>query len=294
MRETFEDRIFSAVNYVLLSIALIMILYPLYFIIIASISDPNTVNAGEVWLWPKGLTLKGYMKIFENQSIWVGYRNTIIYTCLGTIINVVLTLTSAYALSRKDLLGRNLLMLVLTFTMFFSGGLIPTYLLIMRLGMLDTIWAMLIPTAVGVWNVIVARTYFQSNIPTELLEAAQMDGCSNLRFLRKIVLPLSNAIIAVMILFYSVNHWNSYFQALIYLNRQEMLPLQIILRNILVQNQAEQILLLDYTGKTDEATNLAEQIKYGIIVIASVPVLLLYPLLQRYFVQGIMIGSIKS
>lgn len=294
MTRSREDKIFDFFNYLILTLFLLVVLYPLYFIVIASFSDPNQVNAGKVWLIPKDITLEGYERIFNDSNIWLGYRNTIFYTVMGTIINVVLTLTSAYALSRKDLYGRNFFMGMMVFTMMFGGGLIPRYLLIKDLGMLDTVWAMIIPNAVGVWNVIISRTFFQTTIPDELFEAATIDGCSNTRFFTRIVLPLSPALIAVMVLFYGVGHWNAFFDAMIYLKNSKLYPLQLILRDILIKNEMQSQMLMEDAETVAAQQRIAETIKYGVIIVASVPVMILYPFLQKYFVKGVMIGAIKG
>ena len=290
--ETRADRVFDIMNYVILTICLLVVAYPLYFIVIASISDPVDVNAGKVFLYPVKVTLDGYRRILDYESFFTGYRNTIMYTVVGTIVNMVLTVPAAYALSRKDLVGRNFFMMLITFTMIFSGGLIPTYLLVRDLNMLDTIWALIIPVAVSSWNLIVARTFFQQTIPDDLLEAAQLDGATNAQFFARIVMPLSMPIIAVLILFYAVNHWNSYSNALYYLRTTGKYPLQLVLRSILFENSMNDMV--------DDAANLAAQmrlgdlIKYGVIIASSLPLLILYPFLQRYFIQGVMIGAVKG
>lgn len=271
---------------------MLIVLYPLYVIIISSVSDPNSVNAGQVWLLPKGITFEGYERIFQDERIWMGYRNSLLYTTLGTGINVVLTLTGGYALSR-NLVGRNWFMFLIVFTMFFSGGLIPSYLFIKELGMYNTIWSQVIPTAVGAWNIIITRTFFSTTIPNELHEAAEMDGCSDAVFFWKIVLPLSTPIIAVMVLFSAVGHWNSYFQALIYLREEALYPLQIVLREILIVNETQEN-TLTIAQSDSEMLRIVDVMKYGIIIVACLPVLVLYPFLQRYFVKGVMIGSIKG
>ena len=224
----------------------------------------------------------------------MGYRNTIIYTTLGTFINVFLTITSGYVLSRKDLIGRNVILFFFTFTMFFSGGMIPTYMLVKSLGITNTVWAMVLPNAMSVWNMMIAKTFFSTSIPDELLEAAFLDGCGKLRFFSLIVLPLSKAIIAVMVLFYAVAHWNSFFNTLIYLESQTKYPLQLVLRNILLVNQMNDASMLDDISAVIERQKLAELLKYGIIIVSSVPILILYPFIQKYFVRGVMIGSIKG
>lgn len=286
------DKTFDIMNYIILTIALLLVSYPLYFIVIASISDPSAVYAGKVVLFPQGFTLDGYKRILEYESFFTGYRNTILYTLVGTAVNVAITIPGAYALSRKDLVGRNVIMMGITFTMIFSGGLIPSYLLVLDLNLYNTMWALILPVAVSAWNLIVARTFFQQSIPDELLEAARLDGSNNFRFFFSIVLPLSKSIIVVMILFYAVSHWNSYFNAMIYLKDVDKHPLQLILRSILFENSLGDMV-------EDAATLAAQQklgdlIKYGVIIASSLPLMILYPFLQRYFIQGVMIGAVKS
>ena len=295
-----QDRILNAVLYVLLSLILLAVAYPLFFVLIASISDPVLVNTGKVWIVPRGVTLDGYAKIVQHQDLLRGYRNSLAYATLGTLLNLGLTLTAAYALSRRDLPGRNGIMLYLTFTMFFSGGLIPTFLLIRDLGLYNTFLIMILPAggsalhlAVSVFNIIIARTFFMNTIPQELLDAAVMDGCSDLRFFRSVVLPLSGAIVAVLMVFYAVGHWNGFFHGLIYLRERERFPLQLILRDILIQNTFTEELEIDDENAL-AAMMLAESIKYGMIIVASVPVLLLYPFVQKHYVRGVMIGAIKG
>lgn len=292
IKRTGEDLIFDIFNYFILTLFMLMVLYPLYFIIIASISNPDAIYEGRVYLWPKDITFEGYKKIFQNSSIWTGYLNTIIYTTIGTIINVIFTITGAFALSRKELYGRNLIMYLITFTMFFGGGLIPNYLLVKNLQMIDTMWALILPGAISAYNLIIARTFFQSTIPEELKEAAEIDGCSYMVFFLKIVIPLSKALIAIMVLFYAVGHWNSFFGALIYIRDKSKYPLQLILRNILVINEAAEVGFDD--ASVAEKQKLADLMKYGVIIVSSLPVLILYPFIQKYFVQGVMIGSIKG
>jgi len=217
IKESKSDRIFNAINIIIMTLVLLIEIYPLIFVVSASISNPDLVNKGEVWFLPKDISFEGYSRVFKDKEIWTGYRNTIFYTLFGTIINLFVTLPAAYSLSRKDFYGRNIFMALFTFTMFFSGGLIPTYLIIKGLGLRDTIWALVLPGAASMYNIIITRTFFQSNIPNEMKEAAEIDGCSNTRLFLTIVLPLSTPIIAVMALFYGVGHWNSYFTALIYI-----------------------------------------------------------------------------
>ncbi|TWE01032.1 carbohydrate ABC transporter membrane protein 2 (CUT1 family) [Neobacillus bataviensis] len=288
-----EDKIFDTINFIFLTLICLAVLYPLYFVVIASISNPDLVYNGSVWLLPKEITFEGYKRIFSDPKIWLGYKNTIIYTVLGTAVQVSLTLMAAYALSRKDLYGKSFFMLLILFTMFFSGGLIPTYLVVKQLGMLNTIWAMIIPKAIAVWNLIVARSFFESSIPNELLEAGKIDGCSNTKFFLKIVLPLSKPIIAVLVLFYAVGNWNSYFDALIYLNDESLYPLQLILRNILIQNQMSVQMMSDLDNLAAQQ-HVGEIIKYGVIIVAALPLLILYPFVQKYFVKGVLIGGVKG
>ncbi|MGM0940586.1 MAG: carbohydrate ABC transporter permease [Bacillota bacterium] len=297
IQDTKKDKAFKVLVLLFLTAALLIVLYPLIYIISASISNPSAVNTGEMWLFPKEITLEGYKLIFQNDDIWLGYLNTILYTVLGTVINLGVTIPAAYALSRKDLAGRNLLMGMFVLTMFFSGGLIPTYLVVKSLGLIDTIWAMVLPNAAAVWNIVIARVFFQTSIPKGLEEAAIIDGASNFKLFTKIILPLSAPIIAVMALFYGVGHWNSYFNALIYLSDKEMYPLQLVLREILVlQEMASQN--TNMTGSMAEAMHSKQQlaaiVKYGVMIVSSLPVIIVYPFLQRYFVKGVLIGSLKG
>jgi putative aldouronate transport system permease protein len=287
------DLIFDIINYSLLTLFTLIILYPLYFVIIASFSNPDAIYEGRIYLIPKEITFEGYKKIFEDAAIWTGYANTIKYAVVGTTVNVVLTITGAYPLSRKDLYGRNIFMYIITFTMFFGGGLIPTYLLVKNLGMLDTMWALIMPGAISVWNLIIARTFFQTTIPEELREAAEIDGCSDIIFFTRIVIPLSKALIAIQVLFYAIGHWNAFFSALIYLKDRGKYPLQLILRNILIMNEAAENSVMDQNSVA-EKQRVADLIKYGAIIVSSIPVLILYPFIQKYFVKGVMIGSIKG
>lgn len=288
------DKVFDFINYTVLIIILFIVLYPLYLVVISSFSDPLAVNSGEVMIWIKGFTLEAYESVFAETRIWKGYANSILYTALDVALALVLIIPSAYALSRKDLAGRNFFMFLIVFTMFFSGGLIPNYLLVKDLGMLNTIFALFVPTAVSAFNLIIARTFFQTSIPDELLESAQIDGSSNIKFFFSIAIPLSIPIIAVIALFNAVTQWNAYFPALIYLKDQALMPLQMILRDILLENQVGvEADILD----PDEAAarrRTAEVMKYALILIASIPMLILYPFLQKYFVKGVMIGSVKG
>ena len=293
IRTSRRDRTFELVNNALLAVALITVGYPLIYIVSASFSSTQAVVGGRVWLWPVEFSLLGYQTIFDYRAVWAGYANTVFYTVFGTAINVVLTIMAAYPLSRRDLQGRNLFMFMITFTMIFSGGLIPTYLLVRGLGMLNTRWVMMIPNAIAAWNVIITRTYYQSTIPDELHEAAQLDGCSDVRFLMSVVVPLSGAITAVNALFYAVAHWNAFFNAFIYLSKDELYPLQIILREVLIQNDFDNEAFTDVSDQ-ETREGLRELLKFSLIIVASVPVLAIYPFVQKYFVRGVMIGSIKG
>lgn len=293
MAESRGDRYVMTAIYILLGLVSLIVLYPIYFVLIASFSSPEDVMLGKVWLWPKSLSIVGYERIFENNELMKGYLNTILYTFIGTLLNVVMTIAAAYPLSRQDFKGRNVFTILIVFTMFFSGGMIPTYLLIKDLGMLDTFWAMILPTAVSVWNILIMRTFFQSSIPRELQEAAFLDGCSNLKLLVRIILPLSGPVLAVMVLFYAVGHWNSYFNALIYLSDRDKYPLQLFLREILIQNQMQN--MVDLGSDTYSKSMMeVEAIKYAAVMVTNLPMLILYPFLQKYFIKGVMIGAIKG
>ncbi|WP_042203455.1 carbohydrate ABC transporter permease [Paenibacillus camerounensis] len=299
MKESRGDKLFLISTYVYLCLALVVVLYPLIYILSASISSPQDVNSGAMWLFPKNVTLDGYKLVFENPKIWNGYLNTIIYTVLGTLLNLAVTLPASYALSRSDFVGRNLFMGIILFTMFFSGGLVPTYLLVKNLGLINSMGALILPVAASVWNIVVARTFFQTTIPKELQEAAHIDGCTNLKLFIRIILPLSAPIVAVMALFYGVGHWNSYFPSLIYLNDEAKYPLQMVLRQILVlQEMSAETTGAAINGEVAVAMNnkaeTASLIKYGVIVVSTLPIVAVYPFLQRYFVQGVMIGSVKG
>ena len=291
-----KTSLFDIINTILICFVISAVVYPVIFVISASISDPDMVSLGKVVLLPKGITLEGYKIIFSYKPVWIGYRNTIFYTVVGTAINVVFTLGASYSLSRKDFLGRNFFMLLFTFTMFFSGGLIPLFLVVKKLNMIDKVWAMWLPGAVSMWNVIITRTYFQTSIPDALQEAAHIDGCTNMRLFISIVLPLSLPIIAVNALYYGVAHWNTFFNALIFISDRNKYPLQLFLREILIQNQT-----VDIMGMTSDEmevmayrVKLAQIMRYGLIIVSSIPILMLYPFLQKYFVKGMMIGSIKG
>ncbi|MCL2832522.1 MAG: carbohydrate ABC transporter permease [Treponema sp.] len=291
MRSSRFDQTFDVIVMVLLSLILLITFYPLYFIVIASISDPGAVMNGRTLLWPAGINFKSYEMILNDARILTGYYNTVRYALFGTLIGLIITIPAGYALSIKTLPGIGIITKLMVFTMYFSGGLIPTYLVVKGLGLINTPYVLMIVGSFSVFNMIITRTYFATTIPPELYEAAEIDGCSAWKFFFLIVVPLSQPIIAVISLYYAVAHWNSFFSALIYVSKQSLYPLQLVLRDILVSSQT--ITVEDW--ETQQALqNISQTIKYGIIVVSSLPVIIIYPFLQRYFVKGIMIGSVKG
>ena len=298
MKKKSSDRVFDIIIYILVILVLIVVLYPLIYIISASISSPNAVNSGAMKLLPKYITFEGYQIIFKNKDIWNGYLNTIIYTIVGTLVNLVFTIPAGYALSRKDLPARNFILKLILVTMFISGGLIPSYLLITGLGLKNSMWALILPGAVSVYNLIVVRTYFQTNIPEELIESAVIDGASFFRIFWEIVIPLSKPIIAVMALFYGIGHWNQYFGALLYIDDRSKYPLQMILREILVVQDLSSNPTMSMSKEMAKflysQQQLAQVIKYGVMIVSTLPIIIIYPFLQKYFVKGVMIGSVKG
>lgn len=292
-----EDIIFDTVIFIVLTLILFIVAYPLYWVIISSFSDPTAVSAGKVLLRPMGFTLKGYVEVFKNSQVMRGFFNSIVITFVGVCVNLAVTLPTAYALSRDNFSGKKPITVFYMITMFFGGGMIPTYLVVKNMHLLNTIWALVLPGCLSVYNMIVARTFFKSNISEELYEAGEIDGCTQSRFFFQIALPLSKAIIAIMVLYYGVGHWNSYFSALLYISDQDKYPLQLVLRNILITNQTA----LSQTATTaaaraamQEQQQLIDVMKYSLIIISSVPVLIMYPLVQKHFVKGVMIGSVKG
>ena len=285
------DHLFMTIVYAFCAIALIAILIPLIFVVAASFSSPDALLSAKVFLWPVDFTLRGYKMVFDHDLLPLSFWNSIVYTVVGTVINLVLTVLAAYPLSRKDLAVRNPIMMLFAFTMLFNGGMIPTYLLVRDLGMLDTMWAILLPTAISVWNLIITRTYFQTSIPQEILESASIDGCNDFQFLIKMVIPLSVPILAVNVLLYAVGHWNSYFNEMIYLSTNTKYPLQLILRDILLNDQS--------AGTMDVTEQLERQktqylLQYSSMVVGTMPLMLLYPAVQKYFIKGIMVGAVKG
>ncbi|MDP4501707.1 carbohydrate ABC transporter permease [Nonomuraea turcica] len=289
------DVVFMLVFGLLCVAILFAVVYPVYFVMIASVSNPSLISTGEVWLWPKEVNFFGYQQIFDDDRIWTGYGNTLLYSVVGTALNLVVTLPAAYALSRPEFRPRRVLMLFFVFTLFFNGGLIPTYLLYRDLGLLDNWLVFILPPAVNVYNLIIARAFFEHSLPKELFEAAMIDGVSYLQYFARVALPLSKAIISVIGLYYLVQHWNDFFTGLVFVRDNSLQPLQIVLRDILLSNQA-------FAGGAGTGggsgvgydQQYADQIKYGVIVVSSLPVLVLYPFLQRYFEKGVLIGSVKG
>lgn len=295
MKETRSDKVFVTINTILLILILIITSYPLYLVLISSFSDPDLVARGQVWLYPRGVTLAAYENIFQDAKIWSGYRNTIFYTIAGTAVNLLLTLPAAYALSKRHLKGRNFIMLAFTFTMYFSGGMIPSFLNISNLGLLNTWGVLIIVSGINTFNLILARTFFAS-FPNEIEEAALIDGASITKTFLMIVLPISKAMLGVITLYYMVAHWNSYYTALLYLSGSpEKHPLQLYLRDVLVNN----LKMAELMGESSEElalyyANLANQIKYSVIVVSALPMLVLYPYFQKFFEKGVMLGSVKG
>lgn len=286
------DRIFNTVNIIIMVLICLIIVYPLYYVLLASITDPVIVNSGKPLFYPEKPYFDGFKTTLQYKPLWTAYGNTILYTVVGTVISLIATIPAGYALSRRDLPGRRGLIFVFTFTMFFSGGIIPLFLTIKKLGIYNSIWAMVLPVAVSAYNLIVCRSFFESGIPQELLEASKVDGCSDFGFFFKIVIPLSSTIIAVMCLFYATAMWNQFFNALMYLQDDSKMPLQVVLRNLVLMNQANSM------GSSGDAMiakqKLAEQLKYCIVVVAAVPLMVVYPFVQKYFAKGVTIGSVKG
>jgi multiple sugar transport system permease protein/putative aldouronate transport system permease protein len=293
IKDSAGDKIFLVIVYILLTFVFLIVLLPLLYIVSASFSDPQAVIVGDVWFLPVRPTLRGYEAVFKNPKLMSGFFNSFYYMIAGTVVNLAMTLLCAYPLARKEFSARNVVSAILVFTMYFSGGMVPIYMVVKKLGILDTRAAMIIPVALSVWNVILCKTYISTTIPDALYESATLDGCSPFRFLVSIVLPLSSPILAVLALYYGISHWNTYFNALIYLNRTELQPLQIVLREILVLSKIDPTMISD-ARELAARQGLTDLLKYSVIVVASVPVMILYPFAQKYFVKGVMIGAIKG
>ncbi|QUI22305.1 carbohydrate ABC transporter permease [Vallitalea pronyensis] len=292
-----QDKIYDITIFIILSIIFLIVAYPLYFIVISSVSNPEAVASGQVFLYPIGLTLKGYGEVFKNNEVMTGFLNSLFYTFCGVLLNLTVTLPTAFALSRDKFNGKKLVTIFYMITMFVSGGMIPTYLVVKNLHLLDSMFALILPGALGVYNMIVARTFFKMNISEELYDAAAIDGCGDGKFFFRIALPLSKAIIAIMVLYYGVGHWNSYFSALLYIKSEAKFPLQLVLRSILVQNESHLKQAMTTAAQIkamEEKRQLMELMKYSLIIISSIPVLVMYPFVQKHFVKGVMIGSIKG
>lgn len=296
-RFSLSDKAFDRLNTTFIVIITLVIIYPLIFVISASISDPQAVNTGKMWLWPVDITFDGFVRVFQNKAIWVGYKNTIVYTLAGTAIHLFLLLPCAYALSRKELMAKKFFLWIVLFTMLFNGGLVPTYLVVKGLGMVNTMWAIVVPGVIGAWSILVARSFFQQTIPDQLVEASKIDGASDFYLFIRIVLPLSMPIVAVMALFHAVALWNQYFNALIYLSDDKLFPLQLILRQILILNEVGADSASSVAGAAQsfsEQVKTASLVKYAVIIVSALPLLIVYPFLQRFFVKGVLIGSVKE
>ncbi len=285
------DKVFYAINAIFLGLMALIVIYPLYFIVIAAISDPDAVLAGKVVLYPVQITMDGFKRILQEKSIWTGYLNTIIYTGLTVVLALAVTVPAGWALSRKTVPGKKLWMIYFIIPMFFGGGLIPFYNVMSSLGLVGSMWAVVLPSILSVWNLFMTKTFFESSIPDGLVEAAKIDGAGEYRIFTSLVLPLSKAILAVMALYYAIGQWNSYFNAMIFLQDEAKYPLQLVLKEILIASEST----MGGSGETIlEQYRMANQIKYVSVIVSSVPVLLLYPFVQKYFSQGVMIGSLKG
>lgn len=292
IKQTRFDFVTSVIIIVILIMVLLIVAYPLIYVISASISEPIAVHSGKMILWPVDITFEGYQRIFRDNTVLIGFSNSIVYTTVGVVLNIVMTVLGAYPLSRKDLVGRNAFMGIFAFTMFFSGGLIPSYLVVKMLGLNNTMWALVIPPAISVYNMIVMRTYFETSIPSEIYDASTIDGCDDYQYLFRVLLPLSMPIIAVMVLFYGSGHWNMFFDAIIYIRDSARYPLQVILRNILIKNVVPMDMMDEASLR--ESIRAGEIIKYALILISTVPMMVAYPFIQKYFAKGVLVGSIKG
>ena len=297
VKESRADKAFDITLFIILTLILIIVAYPLYFVIIASISDPQAVSGGGVTFLPVGFSLDGYAEVFKDTRVMRSFVNSIFYTTVGTCINLIVTIPTAYTLSRRQFAGKKFVTFFYMVTMFVSGGMIPTYLVVKNMQMLDTMWSLIVPGAMSVYNMIVARTFFESSLPEELFEAATVDGCGHTKFFFKIALPLSKAIIAIMVLYYGIGHWNNYFSALLYMKTESKYPLQLVLRSILISNEANLSMAVttpEMQQALQEQQALVDLMKYSLIIVSSIPVMILYPFIQKHFVKGVMIGSVKG
>lgn len=294
IRETKQDRVFNGVNLVFMLFIFIVFAWPIWFVIVASFSDPNAVTSGRVWLWPVSFHTGGYAMTLENTEIWRGYLNSILYTLLGTAVNMVLTIITAYPLSRMDFMPRKILTVAFVITMYFGGGMVPMFLQVKDLGLTNTIWAMIVPGAISIYNVLLLRSFFLYGVPKSLEEAAMLDGASLLQMLLKIYLPLVKPTLAVLVLYYAVGHWNDYFSALLYINDRGLYPLQYILREILISSKIDQSVNGLDAASIMKKLKDAGTMKYAIIIISTLPLMIVYPFIQKYFVKGIMLGAVKG
>lgn len=297
VKESRNDKIFDIICNTFLVILVLIVLYPMYFVVVASFTDPEIVNSGDFLLYPVKFTLEGYKKVFQNSRVWTGYLNTILYTTGSVVLGVVVTMMAGYALARKDLFGKNVIMKFLVFTMYFSGGMIPLFLVVTQLGLINTRFVIILLGSISVYNIIVVRSFLASNIPDELLDAAIMDGCGNFNFFVKIVLPLSKAIMAVIMMYIAVSQWNSYFNSMLYLTDSSKLPLQMFLREtLLMASELGNVTEMEASDPeyVEMMRKMAQVLKYSLIVISTAPIMCIYPFVQKYFVKGVMIGSVKG
>lgn len=294
IRETRSDKIYGVFSHIIILLVMVILVYPIWAVVVASFSDPTELYKSSFHFWPETVTLDSYKLVFRDDSFLTGIWNSVKYTAVGTFINVILNICAAYPLSKRNFKGQSLLMKLLTFTMFFSGGMVPTYILINKMHLIDSFWVMILPSAIGTFNVILMRTYFQTNIPQELEEAASVDGCTNFKFLIHIALPLSIPIIVVVALYYGVGHWNDYFTAMMYLTKRQLYPLQLVLREILLENEAGKMLNVATDAAYAERMMSRMGLKYAVIVISTIPILVIYPFVQKFFSKGVMVGAVKG
>lgn len=287
------DKVFEIVNFTLLTLIMVIILYPVLYIVAASFSDPQAVISGQVFIFPVRPTLRGYEAVFRNKKILMGFFNSFFYLIVGTLLNLVMTMLCAYPLSRKEFRARGFIAMFFVFTMYFSGGLVPNYILVSKLGLINSRWSQIIPTAMSTYNMIICRTYIINSIPDELYEAGQLDGCTPWSYFIRVVTPLCKPILAVLTLYYGVAKWNDYFNAMLYLRNDSMQPLTIIMREILIQNKVD-MTQVGNASNLAKLQGMSELLKYSTIVVASLPVMLLYPLVQKHLVKGVMIGAVKG
>lgn len=294
IRETRSDKLYGVFSHIIILLVMVILVYPIWAVVVASFSDPTELYKSSFHFWPETVTMDSYKLVFRDDSFLTGIWNSVKYTVVGTFINVILNICAAYPLSKRNFKGQSLLMKLFTFTMFFSGGIVPTYILINKMHLIDSFWVMILPSAIGTFNVILMRTYFQTNIPQELEDAASVDGCTNFKFLIRIALPLSIPIIVVVALYYGVGHWNDYFTAMMYLTKRQLYPLQLVLREILLENEAGKMLNVATDAAYAERMMSRMGLKYAVIVISTIPILVIYPFVQKFFSKGVMVGAVKG